>query len=210
MLEEIESIEISETVFRLANAPQLRAALEQLGGDLRDINETIDFLQAAPTDQVSLLLIAGPFAAPSASFVPSPTRFSDGTWRVFYSALEPETCEKEVGEWCRRTLQSLPPASQRFYYRELRCSLNGRGYDLRPMKEPWLFLTGGVDTYPECQELAREARMRGAQAMLCPSARRDAGTTSPVFVQQVLSNGAVLGVVAILIDQDGTISAVRS
>jgi hypothetical protein len=31
MLEEIESIKISENVFRLANAPQLRAALEQLG-----------------------------------------------------------------------------------------------------------------------------------------------------------------------------------
>jgi hypothetical protein len=209
MLEGSDSIIISETVFRLANPPQMRAALELLGGDLAEINETIDFLQSRFTDDVSLL-IASPFGDPPTNITPRPTRFSDGTWRVFYSALEPETCEREMGEWCRRTLQSLPPATQRFYYREFRCSLNGDGYDLRPKKGIWQFLTGDIDTYRQCQELAREARTRGAQALLCPSARRDGGTTSPVFVQQVLSNGAVLGVVAILIDQDGTISAARS
>jgi hypothetical protein len=85
MLEDREIIGISETVYRLANSPRLRAALTELGMDVNQALETIDFLQATPADDVSVLLTS-PFAEPNGDYRPNPTRFSDGTWRVFYSA----------------------------------------------------------------------------------------------------------------------------
>jgi len=208
MLETIDPIEIREIVYRLANPPHLRAALAELETEGAEALEAIDFLRGTPTDDATVLL-TGPFADNS-DYKPISTRFSDGTWRVFYSALDPETCEKEVGHWCVRNMQSDPPVLRRFFYREFSCHLDGRGYDLRPMRDTWPFLTGDISTYPQCQDLAREARTGNADAMLCPSARHRDGTTAPVFVLQVLSGVTILGVVGIEIDSNGTIRAIRN
>jgi hypothetical protein len=78
------------------------------------------------------------------------------------------------------------------------------------MKEEWPFLIGDTSTYPQCQELARDARTAGAEAMLCPSARRENGTTSPVFILEVLSDATILGVVVIQLDENGSMSAIRN
>ena len=97
-----------------------------------------------------------PFAQ-TPSYQPSPTRYSDGSWRVFYSALEPETADAERGFWCLRELQSDPPEIRQFHYRELRCQFAGQVYDLRPQIEAWPFLVGKQEDYPRCQEVARTA-----------------------------------------------------
>jgi hypothetical protein len=208
MLEATGPIEVHEMVYRLANPPGLRAALAELEMEATEVLETINFLQGTAADDASVLLTS-PFADKS-DYKPISTRFSDGTWRVFYSALDPETCEKEVGHWCLRNMQSDPPVLRRFFYREFSCRLNARAYDLRPMRDKWPFLTGDVSTYPKCQDLAREARATNADAMLCPSARRKDGTTAPVFVLQVLSGVTILGVVGIEIDSNGAIRAIRN
>ena len=207
MLENIAAIPIVETVYRLANPPRIRAALDDLGTSFEGAIETLDFMKANSADDVAILL-ASPFDT-AGNYTPSPTRFSDGTWRVFYSAIEPETCAAEVSYWCSRNVQSAPPTQRRFYYRELRCQVTGNGFDVRPMHQEWPFLTGDNSAYPQCQELAREARNSGADAMLCPSARRPGGSTVPVFVQQVLSNAAILGQVIIQTDNQGNATVSR-
>jgi hypothetical protein len=78
------------------------------------------------------------------------------------------------------------------------------------MKNEWPFLTGDTSAYPQCQEIAQEARTAGGESMLCPSARRENGTTSPVFILEVLSDATLLGVVVIQIDENGTMSAIRN
>ncbi len=207
MLEDIVIVVIDEVIYRLANPARVRAALVDLGvEDWEEVNETIEFLQTTGADDVSVLL-AAPFAEdPTRAYKPLPTRFSDGTWRVFYGALEPETCEAERGYWCRRNLQSEPPELRRFHFREFRSRVKGSGYDLRPMKDGWPFLTGDTASYPQCQDLAGEARAASADAMLCPSARREGGTTVPVFVQRVLSEATIIGLVSIQIDTEGSVS----
>jgi hypothetical protein len=204
MLEDFDLIQINETVYRLANSPGLKDALSQLQIEVSEITETIEFLRGAATDDVAALL-RRPFSD-DVTYKPKPTRFSDSSWKVFYGALEPETCAAEVGSWCVRNMQSDPPTLRRFYYREFFCRLDGSGFDLRPMKHTWLFLTGDVTSYPQCQDLAREARAKPVDVILCPSACRDSGTTAPVFVEHVLSNPQLRGIVSIEIDANNNIS----
>lgn len=205
MLENIAPISIDETVYRLANPPRVRAALDVLGTDFEKVIETLDFMKASSADDVADLLTS-PFAA---DYTPPPTRFTDGTWKVFYSAIEPETCEAERGYWCARELQPNPRTPQRFHFREMRCRVTGPGFDVRPMQGEWPFLTGDDSTYPKCQELAQEARGAKADAMLCPSARRAGGSTVPVFVQIALSDAAIVGSVVIQVDVQGNTAVSR-
>jgi hypothetical protein len=209
MLESFPKIVIDETVFRIANPLRVRAALVDLKADLQDALETIDFLGMSGADDAEFMLNAPFQDDPTTSYKLRPTRFSDGTWKVFYSALETETAEAEMAYWCRRELQSEPPGLLRLYYRELKCHLRGKGYDLRPMRPEWPFLTGEVENYSECQAVARKAKEAQADAMLCPSARLDSGTTSPVFVRPALSEAAILGLVIFEIDEAGAIKTSR-
>jgi RES domain-containing protein len=206
MLEDQEPTAIDHLVHRLANPPNIRAALDDLHMTLEETVETIQFLgTSGSTDAITLL--ETPFKAYS-SYKPSPTRFTNGTWRVFYSALETETAEHERAHWCRKELRSQPPISRRFHYRHLQSRLSGQGFDVRPRHKDWPFLTDD-DTYPQCQALASEAKSREADALLCPSARRPGGTTAPVFERYALSNPTILGVVVLEIEASGGTQIVR-
>jgi RES domain len=202
MLRGLPPVYIDERVYRLGNPPRIRAALLELGDHWEAVVETLDFLKADSDDDASVLL-NGPFAQ-KPGYALEATRFSNGTWRVFYSALEANTCEAEVAHWCRKTVQSIPATQRRFYYRELRCRLQGRGYDVRPQAGAWAFLTGDVSSYPDCQQLAQEAKDSQADAMLCPSARLDGGSTSPVFERPALSDESLHDLVSILVEADGS------
>ena len=207
MLEDDEAIWINHLVHRLANRQEIRAALGDLPISLEDAIETIDFLGATDTAD-ALTLLDAPFRIDS-RYRPHPTRFTDGTWRVFYSALEPETVENEVAHWCRKEFQSQPPALRRFHYKHLQCRLDGQAFDVRPRLKNWSFLTGD-NTYPECQALAAEAKSRGVDAILCPSARRPGGTTAPVFERRALSDPTIRDGIVLEIEASGEIRIVRA
>jgi hypothetical protein len=206
MLEGLERRIIDSVVHRLANPLRIRAALADLSVSLAEALEAIDFLEAS-TAEAAVTLLDAPFRSYT-NYKPRPTRFSDGSWPVFYSALEPETAEAERGHWCRKEVQSTPPVSWRFHYRRLQCRLNGSGYDVRPKSIDWPFLTGD-NTYLPCQALAKEVKGVGASAMLCPSARRETGTTLPIFVREMLSEAEVLGVVILQIEPSGEITVIH-
>jgi hypothetical protein len=84
-----------------------------LQADLATALDTTDFLKSAEDDD-ALNMLTSPFRAdPSNTFVPETTRYSDGTWRVFYSALESATARAEKAYWCGVHLQSQPPSLHR-------------------------------------------------------------------------------------------------
>jgi len=207
MLEGLSQIPIDQVIYRLANPPQVRDALFDLQLSLEDALETLDFF-ALKSAEDAITLLDTPFLE-DASYRPSPTRFSNGTWRVFYSALEPETAEAERAHWCRREAQSMSATSRQFHYRQLRCRLKGNGYDLRLMRMQWSFLTGD-GTYPRCQALAKQAKDAQATAMLCPSARNENGTTTPVFVREVLSEPTILGIAILVFESSGELHVIHA
>jgi RES domain len=207
MLADVNRARIDEALFRLANPPRIRKSLMDAGATLEEAIETIDFLGGDNSND-AVLMLNTPFEL-NPSYRPNPTRFSDGTWRVFYSALEVDTAEQERGYWCVREIQSDPPAQRHFHYRELRCRLQGEAFDVKAKLADWPFLVGDHSAYPECQSVARTAIEADADALIAPSARRDGGTTIPVFKRAGLSNPEILGAVVFQVQADGSFTTKR-
>jgi hypothetical protein len=65
------------------------------------IEEMLAFLRNRHGGNSLESLLDKPFE-PKPQLTPQPTRFSDGTIRVFYSALEADTAEVEVQDWYLR------------------------------------------------------------------------------------------------------------
>lgn len=99
------------------------------------------------------------------------TRFSDGSFPVFYSSPEAWTAEAEVGSV----------------------------KDLRPMQTEWQGLTHDGD-YLFCNRLGAEAKTAGLDGLLAPSARRAGGTNVPVFARRAISNPGDPALVAMTCD----------
>jgi len=207
MLADINRASLDETLFRLANPPRIRKSLMDAGATLEEAIETIDFIGGDNSND-AVLMLDTPFER-NPSYRPNPTRFSDGTWRVFYSALEVDTAEAERGHWCIQEIQSDPPATRHFHYRELRCRLQGEAFDVKAKLHDWPFLVGDRSAYPQCQNVALSAIQADADALIAPSARREGGTTIPVFKRAALSNPEILGAVVFRVQPDGSFTALR-
>ncbi len=113
------------------------------------------------------------------------TRFSDGSIRVFYSALEQSTAEAEVYYWYVKPLLE-GGAKRTVYLRCATCVFDGLVKDLRPKLSEWPFLIDDAG-YPECNRIGAEASQTVA-GLLTWSARKHDGTNLPTFTQVALSN----------------------
>jgi hypothetical protein len=201
LLEHLQPIGIREKIYRLANPPAHTEAFAQLEESATDIADTVTFQEKRGTGGMEVLLDS-PFAVKPGD-KPHATRFSDGSRRVFYAALERETCEMECAHWLRKKANTGPAP---VHYSVLRCTLSGTAFDVRPMRTAWTFLTGEENAYPQCQALANEAVARSGDAMLCPSARRPEGTTTPVFARRALSEGEIVGKSILTLTNDGIVN----
>ncbi len=115
-----------------------------------------------------------------------PTRFSDGSFPVFYSSLDSETAEAEVRHWARTFLGD--PEQPRTTYRWLfRCSFDGVEKDVRPQIGTWPDLVHTSD-YAFCNRLGAEAVRLRLDGLVTWSARRARGVNVPVFSRKSLSN----------------------
>lgn len=123
------------------------------------------------------------------------TRFSDGSYPVFYSALEAETAEAEVAFWFGREYVGAPKSSRTAYYQRFRCMFNGIEKDLRPKARAWPDLVHDSD-YSFCNQLGAEARASGIDGLVVPSARAE-GANMPVFLRSALSDPKLDEVVAV-------------
>ena len=107
------------------------------------------------------------------------TRFSDGSFPVFYSSLDAETAQAEVRHWGPSVL-AKPSQPRTAYYRLFHCMFHGVAKDLRPCREAWADLVHKTD-YAFCNRIGAEAIQLGLDGLVTWSARRPEGANLPVF-----------------------------
>jgi hypothetical protein len=211
VLEELQRYEADHRVYRFANLVDFSGMLQQMGLDPEDIEEILELLGETREHADAQRLLDAPFAPKPqlAARKIAPTRFSDGSLRVFYSSLEQETAEAEVLHWYAGA--ALGSSARIAYYDRLQCRFRGSAIDLRSKADHWPFLTGdGEGAYASCQELAREAVALDLGGFLTPSARGSAGTNLPVFRREALSEPEVLGITALTRDASGEVTLRRA
>ena len=109
------------------------------------------------------------------------TRFSDGTFPVFYSSLEAATAREEVRHWMPQFMGN-PVDARTAYYQEITCTFDGIEKDLREMVGKWPDLINKAD-YDFCNKLGAEAVNSNVDAFVTPSVRRASGLESANFQQ---------------------------
>ena len=121
-----------------------------------------------------------------------PTRFSEGDWPVYYSALEPRVAEAEVAHYLSANAQADATERRPIFYTLVQCEFLGKVVDLRPQRgQPgWADLTSNDHRF--CQSLGREAVEMRLGGLLTPSARTK-GANLPVFRSETLSNAILRG-----------------
>ncbi len=185
MLEDVAKVPRQGHIFRFVNQKKHVETLREMGLDTEAISEVVSLLEEHGLTDDPTEVLDGPFAH-KPLLKPRQTRFSDGTVRVFYSALEPETAEREQEHRFLKLLLDDQPTPLRAVYRCVQCTFTGEVKDLRPWVDRWSFLIadGG---YEQCNLLGAEAAESGLGGLLSQSARRLEGTTSPVFSRRCLS-----------------------
>ena len=185
MLDEILSEIRRRVVFRLSRVSsddERFLADFNLDADGRDelLNLLSGQISQSPIDE----LLDGPFRARSK--LRNKTRFSDGSYPVFYGALEAKTAAAEVAFWFGKEYVGTPKSSRTAYYQGFRCVFDGVEKDLRSSVREWPDLVHDSD-YSFCNQLGAEARARGIDGLVVPSAREE-GANMPIFVRGALSD----------------------
>lgn len=121
---------------------------------------------------------------------PGVTRFSDGTFGVWYGALEEETSFTETLFWLFREVQPDLPNSKNGIIRKHRRMFLARldhveTIDLVKLQSEYPNLTHPTD-YSLCHELGMYAVDRGIGLYLAPSARKEEGIRTPVFQKEAI------------------------
>lgn len=206
MLDEIESKPCRLSVYRLASYESDADFLRALGLDDADgLQEMQELFQSSSVHSGADTLLDRPFRSRGQYWRRrqrqlTRTRFSDGTFPVFYASLEIQTSEAEVKHWLLHGLPELPTQPRTlYYYCQFKCDFKGTVKDLRPMLRQWPNLTHPTD-YAFCIELGSEAVGMNLDALLTPSARRSCGTNVPIFKRGALSNVQEMEMVSLTID----------
>ncbi|MDE0335904.1 MAG: RES family NAD+ phosphorylase [Defluviicoccus sp.] len=182
MLEQVSRVDSYRQVFRLASIPQDEEFLAELGLDTLGREELTDLLaEAGPIPQLNELL-DGPFRRRRKA---GPSRFSDGSFSVLYTSLEPATAEAEVVHWLPGRVGN-PSTPRVVYYSLFSCAFEGSEADLRPKLKDWPDLVHESD-YSFCNRIGAEARSLEIDGLVTWSARRKGGTNVPVFSRKAVS-----------------------
>ena len=186
-------------VFRLANQSSLSEFLQAQSIDEQGAHEIRMLLQALGMGDSPEELCDAPFR-PKLRLRKSGhrTRFSDGSFPVFYSSLDPETAEAEIQHWFP-IFVGRPTRRRTAYFSRFACDFNGTTKDLRSKKDKWPKLLHDSD-YRFCNRLGAEAVQLGLDGLLTPSARRKSGTNLPVFTRKSISNPGESVLLAITYD----------
>jgi RES domain len=129
------------------------------------------------------------------------TRFSDGTWPTFYSALSEATARKEAGHHHAKYAVQAGDEAMPVYYSRIACKFQGSHVDLWPKLGEWDLIS---ESYEFCQELGNEAHVGGLGAFWTPSARdRPEGSCIPVFVERTIGDVVVTGTAKFAYDAEG-------
>ena len=128
------------------------------------------------------------------------TRFSDGSFPVFYSALTTETAKAEMAYWFRKVYAGTPQNNRTAYFQNFRCRFEGLEKDLSSKASDWPNLVHQSD-YSFCNQLGVEAREGGVDGLVVPSARHE-GANMPIFVRHAISGPEPEGIVRMTYSPD--------
>ena len=150
--------------------------------------------------QLSLVPPADRVVGPGATLImaafthlnPLGSRFSDGSWGVYYAADSPDTAVAEVsyhrGLFLARTAEEAIDIDLRWLHADLMDELHdlrGQGASMSAVYDP--------DRYGASQELGRALRSQGSQGIVYNSVRRPQGQCVAVFKPRALSNARTAG-----------------
>lgn len=199
MLEELPPLNRTEIIHRFGNRREPLDVARRMGLDEQAVDELLAFLGPESRTMDAKQLLDDPFRQKQ-HWAPRPTRFSDGTWPVFYAALERETSEQEIGHHYVSAAMGDPSRGRTVYYSVFHCQFSGEARDLRKKQEEWGGLVSPDTDNPFCQNLGREAVEAGIDGFLAPSARVAGGTTVPAFAPDCLSRPQIDGDAAFSFD----------
>ncbi len=172
---------------KVARAEDLDAVfqIEAMTNDrLRD--EVGDLRLVPPEDRV-----AGPGSTPiMAAFThlnPAGSRFTDGSFGVFYAALTLETAIAETKHHRAKFLAATNEPAQEIDMRVYAVDLTADLHDIRPLAASHAHLYD-PDTYAAAQGLASELREAGADGIRYWSVRHEGGECAAAFRPRILSN----------------------
>ncbi len=183
-------------VYRLQVLPSPIEALKDMEIDSRGMLEMIQLLRARGDLEDIQSTLDHPFQAR----IHGPkrqTRFSDGSIRVFYSAVELETARKEVLYHSLVYAISHSSPDRQVYYNEISCHFEGNTIiDLRPHLDSMPYLVKDMaDGYEECNRIGQEAVAIDLDGLATPSARNQPnGSCAPIFKRSAITDPADEGV----------------
>ncbi len=199
MLESIATESLRTDVFQLASQLQDVDFLRVQEFDDQSVDEMSDLLASLGISDTPEDLCDGPFRPkPQLQKAGHRSRFSDGSFPVFYSSLEPKTAEAEMRYRFLKNV-SNPTQPRTAYYARFSCDFDGSIKDLRPRHADWPDLTHDSD-YHFCNSLGTQAVASDLDGLVTPSARRANGTNLPVFRRRAVSNPVVHDLVAMTLD----------
>ncbi|MGJ8651771.1 MAG: RES family NAD+ phosphorylase [Opitutaceae bacterium] len=174
-------ISIYEAIYESAEELEIAYALEAMTNP-RTLEEAGD-LNLVPVEErvtgAGASIVMAPFTHLSAY-----TRFSDGSFGVYYAAKSLETAIEETKYHRARFLAATEEADQEITMRVYSGGLKCRLSDLRPeLYAPVL----KPDSYEASQAFAREQKGQGANGLLYPSVRHEGGHCVAVFRPKALA-----------------------
>lgn len=182
MLEEIPSQRNCHQVFRLATLDLDEDFMTELRLDPQGVDELRKFLvDDLLTDNLEELL-DGPFRQKRR--FNRQTRFSDGTFPVFYTSFDAPTVEAEVKHWLPSYI-GQPRSPRTVYYQRFSCTFDGVEKDLRSKIKDWPRLMDGSD-YTFCNRIGVEASTLKVDALVTLSVRHKAGVNLPIFSRETI------------------------
>ena len=197
LLDQIPSARNQRQIYRLASLPRDEELLADLGLDEVGEQELRELLVAAGYEPSPEELCDAPFRPKRR--LAMKTRYSDGSYPVFYSALDPATATAEVGHWFRMGFGGSPGGQRSVYYQRFTCLFEGVEKDLRDKQGEWPELVHDSD-YTFCNRIGAEAVRLELDGVVVPSARRENGSNLPVFRRSAIRDAASEDLVKITLD----------
>ena len=197
LLDEIPTVRNHRQIYRLANLPQDDEFLAELGLDALGEQELRALLAAAGYETSLEELCDAPFRLKRR--LGMATRYSNGSYPIFYSSLDPETAMAEVAYWFRKGFGGSPQGQRSAYYQRFTCLFEGKEKDLRDKQSEWPELVHDSD-YTFCNRIGAEAVRLELDGLVVPSARRERGSNLPVFKRPAIRDPESQDVVKITLD----------
>ena len=198
-LERIDKRRVRIRVYRLTSYKKDERFLSEQEYDVKDMEEIVELVSSHAQSDFARVLCDLPFERRRGRRRGRSGRFSDGSFPVFYGALEASTADREILYWFSKGTAGRPKDSRTAYYFRLSCLFSGNGKDLRPMHKCWPQLTS--DDYEFCQKLGMEAaKVENLDGLLTPSAREVGGTNVPIFKRRAIGDASIETRVAITLN----------